>query len=44
VLVIGHAAALQNPLQAAEELNRFLGGGRDAAKMAAAIGFQKAGL
>lgn len=38
VLVIEHGAALQEPRQAAEKLNQFLGGNLDAAKMAAAVG------
>ena len=38
-LIIERSQALANPVQAAEELNRFLGAGLDVAKMAAAVGF-----
>jgi tetratricopeptide (TPR) repeat protein len=37
VLVIEHSKAISNPLLTAEKVNKFLGGGLDAAKMAAAI-------
>jgi predicted AlkP superfamily phosphohydrolase/phosphomutase/tetratricopeptide (TPR) repeat protein len=38
VLVIEHGSALKEPMKAAENLNRFLGGRLDVEKMAAAVG------
>jgi G3E family GTPase len=37
LLVIEHSGVMTDPLIAAEKVNRFLGGGLDVAKMAAAI-------
>jgi hypothetical protein len=37
LLVIEHSSAISNPLVTAERVNKFLGGGLDVAKMAAAI-------
>ena len=37
LLVIEHSDAISDPLVTAEKVNRFLGGGLDVAKMAAAV-------